>query len=242
MLGWVAAAAVARKRSPRRDATISRNATRSQLSKARCRRPTPRSDPGMAEYVLAIDQGTTSTRAIVFDHAGTVVVARHSSSTSRSSRRRAGSSTTRSRSGTTRREVIGRRPRKARPRARTTSPRSASPTSARPRWSGTDAPASRSTTRSSGRTPAPRPIVDRLAARRRHGAVQANGRPAAGHLLRRAQDRVDPRQRRRAPARAAEAGELLFGTTDTWLLWNLTGGANGGVHVTDVTNASAARC
>ncbi|MGA9716527.1 MAG: glycerol kinase GlpK [Aeromicrobium sp.] len=37
----------------------------------------------------------------------------------------------------------------------------------------------------------------------------------------------------------AEAGELLFGTMDTWLLWNLTGGAeNGGVHVTDVTNAS----
>jgi glycerol kinase len=37
----------------------------------------------------------------------------------------------------------------------------------------------------------------------------------------------------------AEAGELLFGTTDTWLLWNLTGGAeNEGVHVTDVTNAS----
>jgi len=37
---------------------------------------------------------------------------------------------------------------------------------------------------------------------------------------------------------AAEAGDLLFGTTDTWLLWNLTGGADGGVHVTDVTNAS----
>ncbi len=37
---------------------------------------------------------------------------------------------------------------------------------------------------------------------------------------------------------AAEAGELLFGTTDTWVLWNLTGGADGGVHATDVTNAS----
>src|SRR5699024_1500275 len=36
----------------------------------------------------------------------------------------------------------------------------------------------------------------------------------------------------------AEAGELLFGNTDSWLLWNLTGGPNGGVHVTDVTNAS----
>ncbi len=36
----------------------------------------------------------------------------------------------------------------------------------------------------------------------------------------------------------AEAGDLLFGTIDTWLIWNLTGGPRGGVHVTDVTNAS----
>jgi glycerol kinase len=37
---------------------------------------------------------------------------------------------------------------------------------------------------------------------------------------------------------AAEAGELLFGTIDSWLIWNLTGGTSGGIHVTDVTNAS----
>ena len=36
----------------------------------------------------------------------------------------------------------------------------------------------------------------------------------------------------------AEAGELLFGNIDTWLAWNLTGGAEGGLHITDVTNAS----
>jgi glycerol kinase len=36
----------------------------------------------------------------------------------------------------------------------------------------------------------------------------------------------------------AEAGELLFGNIDTFLIWNFTGGPNGGVHVTDVTNAS----
>ena len=36
----------------------------------------------------------------------------------------------------------------------------------------------------------------------------------------------------------AEAGDLLFGTMDTWVLWNMTGGANGGRHATDVTNAS----
>ncbi|RZU10669.1 glycerol kinase [Kribbella rubisoli] len=37
---------------------------------------------------------------------------------------------------------------------------------------------------------------------------------------------------------AAEAGDAVFGNTDTWLLWNLTGGTEGGVHITDVTNAS----
>ena len=36
----------------------------------------------------------------------------------------------------------------------------------------------------------------------------------------------------------AERGDLLFGTTDSWVLWNLTGGPRGGVHATDVTNAS----
>lgn len=37
---------------------------------------------------------------------------------------------------------------------------------------------------------------------------------------------------------AAESGAALFGTADSWVLWNLTGGPRGGVHVTDVTNAS----
>lgn len=37
---------------------------------------------------------------------------------------------------------------------------------------------------------------------------------------------------------AAEAGHAMFGNIDTWVLYNLTGGPNGGVHVTDVTNAS----
>ena len=45
-------------------------------------------------------------------------------------------------------------------------------------------------------------------------------------------DNVDGARKR------AENGELAFGTMDTWILWNLTGGANGGVHLTDVTNAS----
>jgi glycerol kinase len=37
---------------------------------------------------------------------------------------------------------------------------------------------------------------------------------------------------------AAERGDAIFGTSDTWVLWNLTGGPRGGVHITDVTNAS----
>jgi len=37
---------------------------------------------------------------------------------------------------------------------------------------------------------------------------------------------------------SAERGDLIFGNVDSFLLWNLTGGVNGGVHLTDVTNAS----
>jgi glycerol kinase len=37
---------------------------------------------------------------------------------------------------------------------------------------------------------------------------------------------------------AADRGEAIFGTIDTWVIWNLTGGRDGGTHVTDVTNAS----
>jgi glycerol kinase len=52
--------------------------------------------------------------------------------------------------------------------------------------------------------------------------------PKARWLL----DRVDGLRER------AEAGDVLFGTMDSWVIWNLTGGVNGGRHVTDVTNAS----
>src|SRR3954453_2653524 len=45
-------------------------------------------------------------------------------------------------------------------------------------------------------------------------------------------DEVDGARKR------AENGELAFGNMDTWVLWNLTGGTNGGLHITDVTNAS----
>lgn len=37
---------------------------------------------------------------------------------------------------------------------------------------------------------------------------------------------------------AAERGDAIFGNIDTWVIWNITGGVNGGAHVTDVSNAS----
>ena len=36
----------------------------------------------------------------------------------------------------------------------------------------------------------------------------------------------------------AEAGDLLFGNMDTWVVWNMTGGTENGIHITDPTNAS----
>jgi glycerol kinase len=45
-------------------------------------------------------------------------------------------------------------------------------------------------------------------------------------------DNVDGAQQR------AESGDLLFGNMDTWVIWNLTGGTDGGLHITDVSNAS----
>jgi glycerol kinase len=37
---------------------------------------------------------------------------------------------------------------------------------------------------------------------------------------------------------AHDSGDLYFGTVDSWVLWNMTGGLDGGVHLTDCTNAS----
>ncbi|WP_028936593.1 glycerol kinase GlpK [Pseudonocardia spinosispora] len=54
----------------------------------------------------------------------------------------------------------------------------------------------------------------------------------AGPKVRWILDNVDGARER------AEKGELAFGTMDTWVLWNATGGPDGGLHITDVTNAS----
>ncbi|MET1044488.1 MAG: glycerol kinase GlpK [Microbacteriaceae bacterium] len=81
------------------------------------------------------------------------------------------------------------------------------------------------------------PIVDRLAAEGGvHRFAETTGLPlstyfSATKIAWILENVPDARER-------AAAGDLLFGTTDSWLLWNLTGGVDGGVHATDVTNAS----
>ncbi len=116
-------------------------------------------------------------------------------------------------------------------------PRSASPTSARPPWCGTGRPAGPTTTRSCGRTPGPTrspPALERDG----HGDLIRGkaGLPLAtyfaGGKIQWILDNVE------GVRRDAENGDAIFGTTDSWLIWNLTGGTDGGVHVTDVTNAS----
>ena len=65
--------------------------------------------------------------------------------------------------------------------------------------------------------------------------IQRRDRPGDRRLLLRAPSSRGCSTTSRAPARSAERGELAFGTIDTWLIWNLTSGT---LHVTDVTNAS----
>ena len=108
----------------------------------------------VAQYAGAIDQGTTSTRFMIFDHGGRVVsIAQkeHEQIYPKPGlgRARPGGDLDAHRGGD-RRGALSRR---ASPRA--SSPPSASPTSARRRWCGTARPARPSTTRSSGRTRAP---------------------------------------------------------------------------------------
>jgi glycerol kinase len=71
----------------------------------------------------------------------------------------------------------------------------------------------------------------------RHAFVrERTGLPAASYFsaikLQWILDHVDHLRER------AERGDALFGTIDSWIIWNLTGGIDGGLHVTDATNAS----
>ena len=169
----------------------------------------------MAEYAGAIDQGTTSSRFIVFDHDGQVVAidqTEHEQIYPEPGWVEHDPTEIWQRAGGACQGAL----QQGRAHAARTSPPSASPTSARPPCCGTERPASRSTTPSSGRTPAPTRSASELASDGGPGPVpRKTGLPLAtyfsGPKIRWLLDNVA------GPAARAEAGELLFGTIDTWL-------------------------
>ena len=183
------------------------------------------------DYLLAIDQGTTSTRAILFDPAGGI---HH---TARVALRQIypQPGLGRARSG---RNLAGRRrdlPRGDRRRAGPPDRRDRHHQPARNHGAvGPRLPAARYTTRSSGRTGAPRHCA--RAGARRGSAERVASRTGlvidpyfSASKIRWLLDNVAGLRER------AEAGEIAFGTIDSFLLWRLTGGK---LHATDVTNAS----
>ncbi len=198
-------------------------------------RPTPlkRLERAMSGHILVIDQGTTSTRSIVFDERAQAVASAQSRDSRRSIRIPAGSSTIRKTSGA----------RRCRPRARRSAKVGGPRIDRRDRH---HQPARDD----AGLGPQDRQAdlqCDRLAGSA-HGRHMRRSSIARGHadlVGERAGLVLDPYfsatkiawildHVEGARARAAR-GELAFGTVDTFLLWRLTGGA---VHATDATNAS----
>ena len=189
----------------------------------------------MGQYVLAIDQGTTSTRAIVFDRAGSIVSTgqlEHAQILPRAgwvehdpteiwdnTREVIGQAL--SKANLTRHDIAAVGITNQRETAVVWDKRTGEPVYNAIVWQDT-------------RT---QPIVDRLAS---VGGVdrftEKVGLPLATYfsgtkIVWILENVAGARER-------ADAGDLLFGTTDSWVLWNLTGGIRGGVHATDVTNAS----
>ncbi|TFC27893.1 glycerol kinase GlpK [Cryobacterium sp. TMT2-18-3] len=189
----------------------------------------------MAKYVIAIDQGTTSSRAIIFDKAGSVIAIgqlEHEQIFPRAGwvehdPMEIWDNT---------REVIGQALSKANltrhdiEAVGITNQRETAVV-----WDRhTGLPVYNAIVWQDTRT---QPIVDRLAA---DGGVERFkaqvGLPLATYF---SGTKIVWILENVHGARAkAEAGDLMFGTTDSWVLWNLTGGLEGGVHATDVTNAS----
>ncbi|MBF4458706.1 MULTISPECIES: glycerol kinase GlpK [unclassified Pseudoclavibacter] len=189
----------------------------------------------MSKYVIAIDQGTTSSRAIVFDHSGSIVstgqleheqifpkagwVEHDPKEIWNNTREVIGQAL--SKANITRHDIATIGITNQRETAVVWDKTTGEPVYNAIVWQDT-------------RT---QPIVDRLAA---EGGVErfkdTVGLPLAtyfsGTKIVWILENVEGARER------AEAGDLIFGTTDSWVLWNLTGGVNGGVHVTDVTNAS----
>lgn len=188
----------------------------------------------MNDYVIAIDQGTTSTRAIVFDHGGSIVASgqlEHEQIFPQAGwvehdPKEIWNNT---------REVIGQALSKANITRHNikaigiTNQRETAVV-----WDkNTGEPIYNAIVWQDTRT---QKIVDRLADGDVERYKQKVGLPLATYFS--GTKIVWILENVEGAREKAEAGDLLFGTTDCWVLWNLTGGVNGGVHATDVTNAS----
>lgn len=189
----------------------------------------------MSKYVIAIDQGTTSSRAIVFDHDGNIVSSGQKEheqifpkagwvehdATEIWDNTREVIGTALSKANLTRHDIAAVGITNQRETAVVWDRNTGKPIYNAIVWQDT-------------RT---QKIVDELAA---DGGVERFkekvGLPLAtyfsGTKIKWILDNVDGAREK------ADAGDLLFGNTDSWVTWNLTGGTDGGVHITDVTNAS----
>jgi glycerol kinase len=189
----------------------------------------------VSEYIVAIDQGTTSTRAIVFDHSGSIVSSgqkEHEQIFPRAgwvehdpaeiwdnTREVIGQAL--SRADITRHDVVAVGITNQRETAVVWDKNTGKPVYNAIVWQDT-------------RT---QDIVDRLAADGGGDRFKETvGLPLATYFS--GTKIVWILENVEGAREKAEAGDLLFGTTDSWVTWNLTGGVDGGVHVTDVTNAS----
>lgn len=188
----------------------------------------------MTEYILSIDQGTTSTRAIIFDHAGSIVSSgqlEHEQIFPQAgwvehNPKEIWDNT---------REVIGQALSKANITRHNI--KAVGITNQRETavvWDkNTGDPVYNAIVWQDTRT---QPIVDRIADGNVERFKATVGLPLATYFS--GTKIVWILENVPGAREKAEAGDLLFGTTDSWVTWNLTGGVNGGVHVTDVTNAS----
>jgi glycerol kinase len=188
----------------------------------------------MTDYILSIDQGTTSTRAMIFDHSGSVISSgqlEHEQIFPRAGwvehdPKQIWDNT---------REVIGQALSKANITRHNI--KAVGITNQRETavvWDrNTGEAVYNAIVWQDTRT---QPIVDRFANGDLERYKQKVGLPLATYFS--GTKIVWILENVEGAREKADNGELMFGTTDSWVLWNLTGGVNGGVHATDVTNAS----
>lgn len=192
-------------------------------------------DEAMTRYILAIDQGTTSTRAIVFNHDGEVVsqgqleheqifpqagwVEHNPTEIWDNTREVIGQAL--SRANITRHDIVAVGITNQRETAVVWDRRTGQPVYNAIVWQDT-------------RT---QDLIDELSREGGPSRFQRQtGLPLATYFT--ASKVAWILEHVEGARELAEQGHLICGTPDTWVLWNLTGGPDGGVHATDVTNAS----